>query len=338
MLACSSEYFSRIGKGGIGFVWKKKLNDKIEIIDADDDRITILKLSLTHESYYFIQTYLPTSSYSHVLFTGYVDKIIDLHSMFSNSEQVIILGDFNACCANDNVNIKPRDTYLLNAVLSVNMKILTDCDTCTGPRFSFVPYGSGKSTLIDHIIVPESLCTNVNSCRIVDDSPLNVSRHHPLIMTMNVLNLRIFYEPVHVSYSRIRYNWISDSDKRNYEDCVTELLGSSELDYSDVNSAYDNIVNCITKASEAKLSKREFKPYLKPYWSNELKLVHAQMRRERIIWKRHGKPRTNTKGSYTRYKDTKRKFRRLLRKKIRQFERKENEHIDSLVEMDQKGF
>ena len=155
-------------------------------------------------------------------------------------------------------------------------------------------------------------------------------------MTMNVL--RLFHEPVHDSYSRIRYNWKSDSDKRNYEDCVTELLGSSELDYSDVNRAYDNIVNCITKASEAKLSKREFKPYLKPYWSNALKLVHAQMRRERIIWKRDGKPRTNTACSYTRYKDTKRKFRRLLRQKFRQFEREENERIDSLVEMDQKGF
>ena len=121
-------------------------------------------------------------------------------------------------------------------------------------------------------------------------------------MTMNVL--RLFHEPVHDSYSRIRYNWKSDSDKRNYEDCVAELFGSSELDYSDVNRAYDNILNCITKASEAKLSKREFKPFLKPYWSNELKLVHAQMRRERIIWKRDGKPRTNTAGSYTRYKDT----------------------------------
>ena len=325
----------RIGKGGVGFIWKKKWSDIIEIIDVDDDRITVLKLSLSRENYFFVQVYLPTSCYPYALYSEYVDKLTDLFSMFSNKGQVIFLGDFNASCANDNVNVKQRDAYLRNAVLSINMKILTDSDSCTGPRFSFVPYGSGKCTLIDHIIVQESLCVDVKSCYIVDDSPLNVSRHHPIIMTLKTLHVN--HEPIHDSYSRVHYNWKSNSDQCDYKNNVSELLDSTDLVYSDVNRAYDTIVDCITSASETRLSKRAFKPYLKPYWSNELKLLHAQMRRDRHCWKRDGKPRTNS-DSYTRYKESKRKFRKLLRQKFMQFEREENERIDNLVEMDQKGF
>ena len=217
--------------------------------------------------------------------------------------------------------MKTRETYLLNAILSVNMKVLTDCDTCTGPRFSFVPYGTGTCTLIGHIIIPESLCADVISCRIVDDSLLNVSRHHPLILNMNVLHSR--HEPVHDSYTRTRYNWKPHSNQFKYKHCVSELLGSCEFDYNDVNHTYDVIVDSITAASESKLLKREFKPYLKPYWSNELKRLHEQIRRERNRWKNDSKPRVNA-DSYNCYKNTKRKFRRLLRQKFRQFEREEN--------------
>ena len=75
--APSSLNSRRIGKGGVGFIWKKNLSDRIEKIDVDDDRITVLKMSLSYENYFFIQVYLPTSSYPYVLYTEYVDKLID---------------------------------------------------------------------------------------------------------------------------------------------------------------------------------------------------------------------------------------------------------------------
>ena len=45
----------RIGKGGVGFVWKKTYRNNIEIIDVDEDRISVLRLSLPYENYFFIQ-------------------------------------------------------------------------------------------------------------------------------------------------------------------------------------------------------------------------------------------------------------------------------------------
>ena len=288
----------RIGKGGVGFVWKKTYSNNIEIIDVDDDRISVLRLSLPYENYFFIQVYLPTTSYPYAMYTEYVDKLMNLYAKYSNNGQVIILGDFNVGCANDNKKRSPRETYLLNAIVSINMKVLTDSDTCYGPRFTFVPYGPRKRTLIDHIIVPETLCSSVKSCCIIDDSPLNVSRHHPIIMNMGILNPH--HEPVHNSYTRTCYNWKFHTHQVEYNSCVSELLDSSEFDYTDVNRTFDTIVNCITAASEANIPKRQFKPHLKPYWSQELKLLHIQMRRDRRCWTNDGKPRANA-ASYNRY-------------------------------------
>ena len=56
----------RIGKGGVGFVWKRHLNDKISVIyDVDDDRIAVIKLLLPNENIFLIQVCLPTITYPH---------------------------------------------------------------------------------------------------------------------------------------------------------------------------------------------------------------------------------------------------------------------------------
>ena len=152
---------------------------------------------------------------------------------------------------------------------------------------------------------------------------------------MGILNPH--HEPVHNVYTRTSYNWKFHTHQVEYNNCVSELLDSSEFDFTDVNRTFDTVVDCITAASEANIPKRQFKPHLKPYWPQELKLLHIQMRRDRRCWTNDGKPRANA-DSYNRYKKSKCEFRRLLRLKFRQFEKEENERIDNLVEVDQKAF
>ena len=52
----------RIGKGGVGFVWKRHMNDKISVIDVDDDRIAVIKLLLSNEII-FLNTSVPPYYY-----------------------------------------------------------------------------------------------------------------------------------------------------------------------------------------------------------------------------------------------------------------------------------
>ncbi len=63
----------RIGKGGVAFLWHKRLNAAIETFEMND-RIIVLKLSLPNSNLYVIQVYLPTTRYPLSVFKDYVDK------------------------------------------------------------------------------------------------------------------------------------------------------------------------------------------------------------------------------------------------------------------------
>ena len=115
------------------------------------------------------------------------------------------------------------------------------------------------------------------------------------------------------------------------------MSNEDDINFSDVDSALDTIISGMSSAAETSITKRSYKPYLKPYWCAELKTLHDKMRRERQISKTEDKPRGN-ETSYSNYKESKRQFRRLLRQRQSQFEKDENERIDSLVELDQNGF
>ena len=85
------------------------MNDKIIVIDVDDDRIAVIKLLLTNENIFLIQVYLPTITYPHEQFTNYVDTIVDLYSIYANDREVIIImGDFIANIANDSLCVRAR--------------------------------------------------------------------------------------------------------------------------------------------------------------------------------------------------------------------------------------
>ena len=326
----------RIGKGGVAFLWKNDLSSQIEVIDTDDDRLAMIKVILPETSLFFIQVYLPTSSYSLDYFIERVDKIFDLYNMHCCDEHVVIMGDFNARITNDTRNMNTRDQYLLNAINLYNFRIMTNTNSCRGPRFTFTPYGPGSNTFIDHVVVSELLYSEVNSCCVLEDAPLNVSRHFPIVLSLNITRTFTNYH-THQCYQRSIFNWKIDSEIECYRESVTENLQNSQINFSDPNEAYDTIVKSLNSAAEGYISKRTFCKHLKPYWSAELKEIHKDMRKARAVWVNEGKPRYDT-DSRKQYKDIKRSFRRLLRKKYSDYEKEENDRIDHLAEVDQKGF
>ena len=246
------------------------------------------------------------------------------------------MGDFNCRIANDTRKMNTREQYIINAINLYNLKILTNTDSCCGPRFTFTPYGNGSNTFIDHIVVSELLSSNVVNCCVLEDAPLNVSRHFPIVFSLNAIKT-FGNQLIHQNYQRTIYNGKIDSEIERYSESVTDNPQNSDINFTDPNKAYDIIVNCLNKAAEGNITKRTFCKHLKPYWSAELKELHKYMRKGRAIWIKDRKPRSNTE-SRQQYKSAKRAFRRLLRIKYSDYEREENELIDQLAEMDQKGF
>ncbi len=53
----------RVGKGGVAFLWHRRVGKMVKIIDIDDDMVVVLKLVMPTINIYFIQVYLPTTRY-----------------------------------------------------------------------------------------------------------------------------------------------------------------------------------------------------------------------------------------------------------------------------------
>ena len=71
------------------------------MIDTLDDRLAMIRVILPETSLFFIQVYLPTTSFPLDQFIEYVDKVFDLYNMHCSDGNVIITGDFNSRIAND---------------------------------------------------------------------------------------------------------------------------------------------------------------------------------------------------------------------------------------------
>ena len=134
------------------------------------------------------------------------------------------------------------------------MKVLTDTNTCSGPRFYFVPYGPGNRSLIDHFIIYETFSKHIVSCASIDDSTLNVSRHHPIVVQLTVSQTsKNTY--VHEKYSRTRYNWKCQANNDSYKSYLSNILIEDNIDFNDVDSALDTIINCMSQAAESTIKK-----------------------------------------------------------------------------------
>ena len=334
----------RVGKGGVAFLWRKQLDQHITCLDVDDDRIIGIEYKVNTElSMYIFQVYFPCSTHSVNIYREYVDKIVDLYNLYSNSGIVIFMGDFNGHLNSRRFH-KSADTRsmcLEKFLLDYNMVAVNALDLCTGAHTSFVSYSGTHESLIDHIMIPSWILTSVASCSILDDNAINVSNHRPVVCSLSlIINT---FRP-NCTFERERYNWkrVSASIQTNYQNIISHNIGdlvSSEdvVTNADVDRLYNDIVNTLHKASSI-LPKSQFKPCLKPYWDKELKSLHKLMRIKRNIWVSEGRPRGEGHRSYSEYKQCKCDFRRIQRGKVNIFLNERNQEVDEAAEIDSTYF
>ena len=65
-------------KGGVAFMWNKKLDNHISPIQLDDDRLLGLQVHFSHLTLYIFQVYLPSSNNNIELFKSYIEKLNEL--------------------------------------------------------------------------------------------------------------------------------------------------------------------------------------------------------------------------------------------------------------------
>ena len=279
----------KVGKGGVALFWKRELDKYISLLDIDDDRLVGIEYQVAKEYYmYVIQMYLPSTNHCMQDFKEYMQKLQDLCSVYSNKGILILMGDFNAhqngssCFKRyDSRSVILRDFLAFNNLVSIN-----SLPICTGANSTFVSYTGEFKSMIDHIALPAEYVDTVRVCHILDDGALNVSTHRPIFCDLDLphagqadLGLQI-----DTKYS-IKWRMMKSEDINKYKECIETACVSLYSESNncntreDIDELYESIKQVISSVSLKCLKRSsEFKPFLKPYWDNELKLLHKSMK------------------------------------------------------------
>ena len=204
-----------------------------------------------------------------------------------------------------------RVKYMNKLIKSVNLKLITGTKVCKGPGYSFDPGAAGLPSLIDHFIVGEPLMSTINNCYFENDSPINVSRHLPLIVELNISVESVKPNINADKFTKECFNWESATQKQRYNLEVTNFIKKKSFNFINVDLTYANLVFGIQSAAEKCIRKRSFKPYLKPFWSPILESLHKSMTQARNLWVISGRTRHGIE--YSNYKENKRIFRHKMR-------------------------
>ena len=251
------------------------------------------------------------------------------------------MGDMNVNLLPNASQVNPtgRKLRFLDFLRDTNLISLTTLESCAGASSSFVSYDNSTESLIDHILFPVEKLLYVNQCEICDDDCLNVSRHRPIACQIRIPTFSQWsfgYE----GDNSINWKMVSDETLVNYRQRLSDdisiqnILNNDFVSEADINNAYSTIVSVVKKAAVESLPIKKFKSFLKPYWNDELKGLHKEMKCKRANWIRSGRPRGNNSESYTIYKTAKCDFRRIHRRIVDAL----IEEIDRVAEIDSTLF
>ena len=333
-----------IGKGGVALLWHKSMSTCISSLDIDSDRICGIQLTWSNVCFYIIQVYAPSSNHALHSFKDFIDLLHSVISLYSDNGTVIVMGDFNAHLQSKTF-IKPNDVrgnYLNDMLDYHNLLAVSTLPLCTGATASFVSYGDAHRSLIDHILIPDVKLDSVIHCEITDDHVLNVSRHRPVSCILSLADMA-FQTLNGSNKSHIKWKNLNEITLQMYS---TKLdIALSNIDCSDIadihqriDQRHKNIVSCIQDISDNVLPKTKFRSFLKPYWDQKLRDLHAVMRQRRRSWIVAGKPRGDNHVSFREYKNAKCQFRSQHRKCAEKYLNDLNKDIDEAAELDSAFF
>ena len=259
-----------------------------------------------------------------------LDELDDLIFRLSQLGQVVIGGDFNAHIGKiggprsfDSVN---RKGLVMRALVEKHSLIsLNSQESAKGPIETYTANEGTCLTTVDHIMIMESYSDLVLSCEVKTDHCLNMSYHYPIAC---VLQMPVTHSTEHTS-RKTQTDWNAiknDKILSRYKHCVNHHLHNlinyqTEITTIDeIETTTSNITRALLSAATDLIPNKKFKKYLKPHWKNGLGQAHKKVRKLRNLWIRHGRPRNMNNPFFIDYKNAKREFHKILRRKAYEYE------------------
>ena len=267
-----------------------------------------------------------------------LQEIHDLCTYYKQYGNVLIGDDFNASCkqesrTNANKSIEFRNFLNEHCLIPLNIN-----DKCKGATYTYSP----MQTSLDYIITDEVIERNVQDCEVLSDDAIhNVSDHLPIIASISIVKTlpKITVKPDNISTAW--HKATSDQLIAYQLDMESELRILNTVDYK-TNAEINHLTNAISEQmlnSSAKyIPQSKYNKHTKPYWDDQIKLLHSDIRQARIHWLIAGRPRDKADETYQSYKLAKRTFRAAQRKANDNYLNQTYRDLDEAADLDIRLF
>ena len=274
-------------KGGIAFVWKKELDDRIDLVYEGNSRIQAIQLSTSqNEKIIIVNTYMPTNgSENHIQkYQEILEEIRELLVKYSKYH-FIWLGDLNGSLLRSTY---AHDKILRSFIHEMELSPAGECDDMT-----FHHFNNKSHSQIDYIMVDKGLLDRCHNYIVRSQEASNVSSHDPVQVSISIATQNTSKGRKKIPDVTPRPKWEA-VNLEVYQDLThtfLEKLGEDaerlplEQLIDDLENALKTAVN-LAAPPRRKTNKRRKKP-----WTPKMTWVLRELKYIYWKWKSEGRPR-----------------------------------------------
>ena len=277
--------------GGMAFLFKKSLVSSVTRVEANDERLLCIDVSINSQIFRIINCYLPYDN--GVNFEEYIDYLGKIHCLMDThpNNSVISIGDFNA---------HPQSRFSVELLSFCDEFNYSVGDVCTlpGDTYTWVSDVTGRTRWLDHVVCPSSLLPQFSAIYVNDH--LTGSDHFALCISMEPAQQM----PAVSGDSIEKTNYIVRNKDQFYEKSETYLkdiaLPLSSLSCrnqscannnhrKEISTYYQNIIKALLRAGDTNSSIASYQQV--PGWNDFVGDYHREAREFYLFWRDNGKPR-----------------------------------------------
>ena len=319
--------------GGCAILVKKTLQCTVTPIDTSSRRLysCIIRFPndvkmLLHNVYMPVDTYYDESNIG--LYNDILSEIDYVNISHDNIENIVIAGDFNTDLSRD---ASLHCSALLDFCESRDLRLLQLLDVSQAD-FTYLNASTNVSSLIDHFIASEALCSSVMRYECLHIGH-NLSDHCPIILTLNVTAHQASGQSTR--NARLRYSWhkATENDIMVYKYTLSEILHTVELPFDVlgcqgyecvcnlelINVYYNEIVNACLTAADCAIPKSGGGSRRLAGWVEHVKPYRDRSLMWFRMWLENGRPGAGV--VYECMKKAKRDYKRVSRWVLRNQEK-----------------
>ena len=324
--------------GGCGFVCKKIPGLVYRPIECTSERIAGVEVIANQTTLMHVYgVYMPTDDKRVMNNECFLDTLHELQSYVDRCESVpcVIVGDLNTRLPQAPVLTQKWYRGAFSKRSALLYDFICDNDLYVAnfsfpQRANYTWHNAKQKSYIDHVLVPLCFQSKVLQCRILCDAPDNASDHYAIHTRLKVTIPSKAPEPrATSSIPRLpRLDWDKPDVKYAYHNALMTTLQSIPLTDPNtissvtaeetVNSLSESLVSAIHQAAQTVNNNIQAAarsgPRRRHWWDENCTLARDRMRLFYHMWKSCGRPGEGA--VYECYKDSRRAYRRTLRRAV----------------------